>query len=396
MTKIARVSIDKNIGKADPLMIAFTGISDTFSSNDMSDFLAANEDADEIHVDINTDGGSVPEGFAIHDLLVNSKKKVTTRALKANSIGTVIFLAGTERNITKNAQFFIHNPRVDAYGTMTASDAQALADDLLECQTKMMDFYSSSLNLSTEQISELENLMAKETDLGSDGALKYGFATAIINGEATAKFTQIVWSEKIAAHYKNNSHNNSKNMITKEEFTASVSKSEKIMNAIAKFLKMEITDGGEVKPVEKDVKATETKLKSGESIFCDGAIGDGVKCFSDEAMTEPAKDGDYTSEDGDSFTITDGVITSFTDADETAEMDKMKEENAKLKEEANKVKAETEDLKAQFVALVKEVTKMKAFVPGAGEHKMKVVEFEKLSPAQQAIANKQKFNALKS
>ena len=85
--------------------------SSLFPQKKVSDFLDDHKDADLITVRINSRGGDVQEGWAIHDLLVNSGKKIKTIGEgKVYSIATIVFLAGTEREMMKNADGLIHNP----------------------------------------------------------------------------------------------------------------------------------------------------------------------------------------------------------------------------------------------------------------------------------------------
>ena len=219
--KTAKIVIDKNIGEKDFFAQMFGDIATTFSSSDMSEFLNDNSDATNIEVEIRSDGGSVTQGFEIYDLLKNSGKAIKTIAYKANSIATVIFLAGSERVITKNAQFVIHNPFIDpmnlGYNGLTAEDLHAIADDIKQCEDKIFNLYKEVLALDTNSEIEVKNLMAADTDLTADNALKYGFATSIINGgEAQLKaLKNTAYSTKIAALLKDKNNNNN-NMDNKE------------------------------------------------------------------------------------------------------------------------------------------------------------------------------------
>ena len=54
-------------------------------------------------VHINSPGGDVNEGFAMHDFLVASGKEIETIIEgQCASIATIVFLAGTTRKITEN------------------------------------------------------------------------------------------------------------------------------------------------------------------------------------------------------------------------------------------------------------------------------------------------------
>lgn len=69
-----------------------------------------NISSDPITIHLFTDGGSMPEGFAIYDILRASKAPIIMRAAGIiASMGIVIFLAGTERYALENTRFMIHS-----------------------------------------------------------------------------------------------------------------------------------------------------------------------------------------------------------------------------------------------------------------------------------------------
>ena len=140
---------------------------------DINKQLNDNKDADTLIVHINSMGGDVFEGWAIHDIIKATGKTVITQAegLVA-SIATVPFLAGTERRITENSQLMIHNPWGGTMGD--ATDVQKYADQLKKEEDKLADFYSSATGTSREDIVAM---MKEETYLTADDAITKGFAT---------------------------------------------------------------------------------------------------------------------------------------------------------------------------------------------------------------------------
>lgn len=155
----------------------FKDFGDEVTLKDVVDQIAANKDADSLTVHINTVGGDVSEGFAIYDVLKNSSKKVTTvvEGLCA-SIGSVIFLAGEERQMTANSELMIHNPWAGAMGD--ADDLQEVADQLKETESKLVDFYASH---TKQEKATLDGWMKEEKWMKPDEALSLGFATSVVN-----------------------------------------------------------------------------------------------------------------------------------------------------------------------------------------------------------------------
>ena len=111
----AVLKIYGDIGESNPLGELFDGV-EMISAKMVSDFLDKRKNTDQIIVRINSRGGDVQEGWAIHDLLVNSGKKIKTIGEgKIYSIATIVFLAGEEREIMSNADGLIHNPYIPPY-----------------------------------------------------------------------------------------------------------------------------------------------------------------------------------------------------------------------------------------------------------------------------------------
>lgn len=154
-------------------------ISLAWYENDVSAYDFAKElseiDTANLNVRINSYGGSVSEGLAIHNLLKSFKGNVTTVCDGfACSIASVIFMAGKKRVMNKGSLLMIHNAWTYAYGN--AKDLRKQADDLEKITEPSIQIYLDSSNLSRD---EIVSMMDDETWITSDEAIKYGFATEI-------------------------------------------------------------------------------------------------------------------------------------------------------------------------------------------------------------------------
>lgn len=134
---------------------------------------------DQLTVFINSPGGNVDEGFAIHDLLRSYGKPVTTVAEgQIFSIATVIFLAGDKgrRLIAENASFGIHNP-TPSIGVMgEARDFEEMAARLRSAEDRIINFYHQKTNIEPTQ---LRQWMDETTQFLSSQAIQTGFADGI-------------------------------------------------------------------------------------------------------------------------------------------------------------------------------------------------------------------------
>ena len=132
-------------------------------------------DADEIHVHINSNGGSVAEGLAIYNVLKSCNAKIYTYNNGfACSAASVIFMAGDERVAFSASVFLFHPAWSQARGNAAAFRKQADAlDTITEASVKA---YMEKITISEEELMELMN---NETWVSSEKALEYGFATKI-------------------------------------------------------------------------------------------------------------------------------------------------------------------------------------------------------------------------
>lgn len=132
-------------------------------------------DANEIHVHINSNGGSVAEGLAIYNVLKSHSAKVYTYNNGfACSAASVIFMAGDERIAFTASLFMFHHAWSYAQGN--AAEFRKQADALDTITQASVKAYMEKITISED---ELMNLMDNEIWVSSEKALEYGFATKI-------------------------------------------------------------------------------------------------------------------------------------------------------------------------------------------------------------------------
>jgi len=270
-----------NLGKSGA--VSLTSVKDAYNSNST---------CDDIVVHIHSNGGSVFEGFAIHDFLVNTRKPITTVVEGlCCSIATVIFMAGTQRKLTENSRFLIHNPWGNAEGD--AAYFRQYANELQDEQARLLNFYKQHTGASTQL---LQSYMTAEKLMSPQLAVDLKFATGIID------------TAKAMAMYRNLLHNpyqvtqqNNKHMdkTKKNRFN-------QLISGLKNLVKDFNNDGSE------PVAANKILAGDGGDLYFDGDLAEGTAVFSDEAMTIPAPDGDYEFEDGTTITVADGLATDIT------------------------------------------------------------------------------------
>tara|TARA_R110002074_G_scaffold14418_6_gene49791 strand:+ start:855 stop:2015 length:1161 start_codon:yes stop_codon:yes gene_type:complete len=143
------------------------------SAKDFVDALSEIEGDWDLH--INSGGGSVFDGFAIHNAIKSHPGKVTAYIDgMAASIASHIILAADTVQIAENGWIMIHNPAVVSAG---GSDELRRSADLLDgLKTTLVDAYESATNITRE---EIVKLMDAETWLNAQDALEHGFVDTI-------------------------------------------------------------------------------------------------------------------------------------------------------------------------------------------------------------------------
>lgn len=143
----------------------------------------------DVTVYINSPGGDMFEGIAIYNRLREHSHKVTTKVLgMAASAASVIYLAGSERQVASSAFLMIHN-----CWTFLAGNRHYLrdvADDMEEFDAAMADLYAETSGQSTKEMAEL---MDDETYIRGKRAIELGLATSLLSAnEITERETEEV------------------------------------------------------------------------------------------------------------------------------------------------------------------------------------------------------------
>ncbi len=132
-------------------------------------------DINTLNIYINSPGGDVFAGQAIHSMLKRHKahKNVYIDGLAA-SIASVVVMAGDTIFMPKNAMMMIHNPWT--WGIGNAAEFRKLAEDLDKIRESLIAAYEGHSALTRDEIIEI---MDSETWLTADECLEYGFCDVV-------------------------------------------------------------------------------------------------------------------------------------------------------------------------------------------------------------------------
>ncbi|UXS76363.1 head maturation protease, ClpP-related [Staphylococcus chromogenes] len=190
------------------------------SAPSFKDALKELKDVKQITVNINSGGGDVFSGVAIHNMLKSHKAHVTVKIDGlAASIASVIAMAGDKVVIPRNAMLMIHNAWTFAVGN--ASDLRKQAEDLEKINSVVINSYLDK-NPDIDE-DELRSLMDEETWLTAQEAKDFGLVDEIAEpNKAAANITksQIERYDNVPSKFKNEESTVETPKETKQEVTA--------------------------------------------------------------------------------------------------------------------------------------------------------------------------------
>lgn len=190
------------------------------SAPSFKDALKELKDVKQITVNINSGGGDVFSGVAIHNMLKSHKAHVTVKIDGlAASIASVIAMAGDKVIIPRNAMLMIHNAWTFAVGN--ASDLRKQAEDLEKINSVVINSYLDKNPEIDED--KLRSLMDEETWLTAQEAKDLGLVDVIAEpNKAAANITksQIERYDNVPSKFKNEDPTVETPKETKQEVTA--------------------------------------------------------------------------------------------------------------------------------------------------------------------------------
>ncbi|PZQ20673.1 MAG: ATP-dependent Clp endopeptidase proteolytic subunit ClpP [Sphingopyxis macrogoltabida] len=135
-------------------------------------FLESENPKKDIYMYINSPGGVVTAGMAIHDTMQYIRPRVGTVCIgQAASMGSFLLAAGEPgmRVALTNARVMVHQPSGGARGM--ASDIEIQAKEILRIRKRMNDLY---VKYTGRSLKEIEKAMDRDTFLEADEAKAFG------------------------------------------------------------------------------------------------------------------------------------------------------------------------------------------------------------------------------
>lgn len=169
---VTPVSIDKMISEMEQLY----GSKAVAENHTIGEIVCSAANAlESMDIHIHSPGGSVMDGarlyHAIHDMRERGVHVTATINTLAASMGSVIAMAADKVQIVKGGRIMIHEASQGIIGN--SEDHARAAKNLDEISNDIAGIYASKTG---KEISEMRDLMKKETWMGADEAVEMGFA----------------------------------------------------------------------------------------------------------------------------------------------------------------------------------------------------------------------------
>ncbi len=149
------------------------------SASDVAEALSHMNGEEQIHVRINSDGGAVSDGMAIHAQLSQHPADILVSVDGfAASIASVIAMAGDTIQVTPQSMLMIHDPWAMVAGN--AADMRAQADILDKVAGQIAETYSTRTGVKLDQV---RKYMAAETWFTGQEAVDAGFADKLVDSK---------------------------------------------------------------------------------------------------------------------------------------------------------------------------------------------------------------------
>ncbi len=141
-------------------------------------YLEGQDPSKDIHLYINSPGGSITAGMAIYDTMQYIKSDVSTICVGlAASMGAFLLAAGAKgkRFALPNSEIMIHQPSGGAQGQ--ATDIKIQAERIVKMKAKLNKILSENTG---QPISVIERDTERDNFMSSDEAVTYGLIDKVI------------------------------------------------------------------------------------------------------------------------------------------------------------------------------------------------------------------------
>ena len=137
---------------------------------------------------INSPGGVVTSGLAIHDTMKYIKSPVTTLCMgMAASMGSFLLTAGEKgsRIALPNARIMVHQPSGGFRGQ--ASDIERHAEDIVKTKKRLNQLYS---DYTGQPVENIERALDRDNFMSAEESLAFGLIDHVYSTRESAEAAQ--------------------------------------------------------------------------------------------------------------------------------------------------------------------------------------------------------------
>lgn len=165
----------------DRIIFIGTAISDNIANVVIAQllFLQTEDPEKDIHIYINSPGGTVSAGLAIYDTMQYVKPDISTYCIgQAASMGALLLSAGTKgkRYALPNSRVMIHQPMGGFYGQ--ATDVEIHAREILKMKETLNGIFA---NHTGQPVGKIQTDTERDFFMSGDDAKNYGIVDEVIS-----------------------------------------------------------------------------------------------------------------------------------------------------------------------------------------------------------------------
>lgn len=155
-----------------------------------------NSQTDDVHIRLNSYGGSCNAAVRMHDDIVAYPGKVSiTVSGTAASAATVLAMAADRLEMTSGSLWMIHNPSLIAFGN--ERDLTDAINLLRACKESIINVYAKRCRLGRDNIADM---MSKTTWMDAQDAMGNGFIDGITEGASGTPINRVVNRADVEQH----------------------------------------------------------------------------------------------------------------------------------------------------------------------------------------------------
>ena len=150
-------------------------------------FLEMENPDKDIHLYINSPGGSISAGLAIYDIMQFVKCDVSTTCIgMAASMGSLLLCGGAKgkRYILPHSKTMLHQPLIMGGLSGQASDIEIHTKELLETKNKLTEIYSKHTG---KNFKELTTIMDRDSFFNAEQSKGLGVVDKVVQSRKKVK-----------------------------------------------------------------------------------------------------------------------------------------------------------------------------------------------------------------